>query len=440
MYEWLKSSKGLVKSIIGTIGVKGLSMIIGLFTTAAYMHYFSSNEILGVWLALVSILNWIINFDLGIGNGLRNKLVIALNEGNKKQVKCYISSAYVILGVISLIILIIGNCFLEFIDWNSLLNVSTLIFDKDMLLLVVRITFSGIILQFFLRLIISILYALQKPAIANLITLISNSLILVFASLFRLESIEKSMVILSIMQAVTVNLPLLIATIWVFASWLKEEKPNLHYYISDMAKNILSLGYQFFWIQLALLVINSTNDFLIAHLFGPNYVVEYQIYDKIFILLSSGFSLITVPIWSAITKASVEQKKDWIRKTYHVLLILAGLVCIVAIILPLIYQSIVNIWLGTKTISISIMNAYIFAFYNSILVFNYASASVANGLGILNVQIKCNTAAAILKIPLVFLISYFINNWICVILVNILIMLPCTIMQPIAIRKHMNAN
>lgn len=437
MLEWLKNSRVLLKSIIGTVGVKGLSLIISLFTTAAYMHYFKNQEILGVWLALVSMLNWIISFDLGIGNGLRNKLVEALSEGNQRLIKQCISSAYVLLGVVSLVILVVGNILLGYIPWNAVLNISTEILRPEIMLIVVRITFSGVILQFFLRIIISVLYALQKPAIANLVTLISHSLILLFVCVFRVENIETSMVVLAIMQAITVNLPLIVVTIWIFTHDLKKARPSMKEYLHDLAKKILNLGMQFFWIQLALLVINSTNDFLIANVYGPGYVVEYQVYDKIFILLSSGFSLITVPIWSAVTKALVEENYVWIKKTYKMLMLVAVAVSVIAFVLPLVYQWIVNIWLGDAAIEVKLINAYMFAIYNIILIFNYASTSIANGIGQLGVQMKCNTVAAILKIPLVFLVSYLLKEWIGIILVNIIIMLPCAILQPMTIMRYL---
>lgn len=432
MLEWLKSSKALVKNIAGTIGVKGLSLLISLFTTAAYMHYFSSTEVLGVWLALVSMLNWIMNFDLGIGNGLRNKLVSALYSKDDNLVRQCISSSYLILGGVSLVILLAGNFILGLIDWNELLSISESMLRSAALLLIVRITFSGVILQFFLRLIISILYAMQKPAVANLIALISHSLILVFVCRFRMHDIEESMIVLAVMQAITVNIPLIIATLWVFIKYLPYAVPNIKCYQSRLAKSVLNLGCNFLGIQLSLLIINSTNDFLITNLFGPEYVVQYQVYDKIFILLSSGFSLITVPIWSAVTKACVENRGSWIKKTYQMLLLIAILVCAVAMVLPLIYQSLVNIWLHDKAIKISILNAYFFAIYNIILTFNYASTSIANGLGKLKLQIWCNTVAAVIKIPFVFFLRRFIDNWICVVLVNIMLMLPCAILQPIA--------
>ena len=206
----------LITSIFGTIGVKGLSLLISLFTTSAYMHYFADDKVLGTWLSLITILNWIINFDLGVGNGLRNKLVQALADNDKVKAKQYVSSGYVILGVVSLIIIVIGNIGFSFVDWNSLLNISQDIINPEILVLVVRILFSGIILQFFLRTIISILYAVQKPALANLITLLSHSLILLFVSFTHIENVSKSLVVLAVIQCIAVNLPMILATLYIF--------------------------------------------------------------------------------------------------------------------------------------------------------------------------------------------------------------------------------
>lgn len=58
--------------------VKGLSIIVTFATTPLFIHYFNNNEILGIWYTLLSILIWFLNFDLGIGNGIRNNVVKAI--------------------------------------------------------------------------------------------------------------------------------------------------------------------------------------------------------------------------------------------------------------------------------------------------------------------------------------------------------------------------
>ena len=76
-----KDNTGIVlRNTLMASMVKGGSLFIALFTTPAYMHFFNNDEVLGVWFTMLSVLAWILNCDMGIGNGLRNHLVYAINE------------------------------------------------------------------------------------------------------------------------------------------------------------------------------------------------------------------------------------------------------------------------------------------------------------------------------------------------------------------------
>lgn len=61
----------------------------------------------GVWSTLLSIVSWIVLFDIGIGNGLRNKISESLAQNNKQEAHNYISTAYTIIGSISVILILI---------------------------------------------------------------------------------------------------------------------------------------------------------------------------------------------------------------------------------------------------------------------------------------------------------------------------------------------
>ena len=78
-----KNDKIIYKNVLGALLVKGGALIVNLFTLPAYIKYFNQNEVLGVWYTVLSLLNWILTFDLGIGNGLRNHLTEALANGNR---------------------------------------------------------------------------------------------------------------------------------------------------------------------------------------------------------------------------------------------------------------------------------------------------------------------------------------------------------------------
>ena len=88
---------------------KGGSLILSLFNTRLYILYFGNDTILGGWYAILSILNWILYFDLGIGNGIRNKIVVPLERKDYSVVKKYVSTGYVVIGVISGAIIVVGS-------------------------------------------------------------------------------------------------------------------------------------------------------------------------------------------------------------------------------------------------------------------------------------------------------------------------------------------
>ena len=422
-------NRNLLNNIVGTIVIKGVAMFLNLFTMPAYIRYFQNNEILGVWFSLVSILNWILTFDLGIGNGLRNHLVPALHAKDVAKIKQLISSAYFMLGVVSLFLGGIGYFLIGKLNINVILNVSSQEIENRILVESVRIVFLGVILQFFLRIITSIFYAMQKTALPNLLTLISSISILFFVKTYKTDLVTSRLIALSIAQAVCVCLPLLVATIWTFTNKLKYAKPNIKMIDWKIGKQVVGLGGEFFVIQICLMLITSTNEILISYLAGPSYTVEYQVYNRIFYMIVTLFSLLTQPMWSAFSQANAEKNYLWMKSVYQKFKFLALLGSIGGIGLAIIFKPIVFIWLGKDSISVSIEYALCFAILMSVTIFINSATCIANGMNELRCQIIWTIVGAVAKIPVSFLLVRITDSWIGVVMANIIVLCPLLIMQ-----------
>lgn len=98
----------IVKNIIAAFLIKGGSLFLGFVTMPAYMRYFPNQTVLGVWFTILSIMTWLFIFDLGIGNGLRNKLVDSLVRNDELRSKKLLSSAYIIFSAIAGVFAILG--------------------------------------------------------------------------------------------------------------------------------------------------------------------------------------------------------------------------------------------------------------------------------------------------------------------------------------------
>lgn len=180
LYRKFDHNRSLIYNIVGTFAVKGGTMLLSLISMPLYLNYFENNILLGVWFTMHTVLSWILVFDLGIGNGLRNHLTTALARNDRDNAKAYISSAYIMFGAFVAILSLLVLGLSHVVSWNGILNVSEHVIDPADLHQGVNITLVGIIFSFILRLINPVLYALQKSALPNFLAFIGSLLQVAF--------------------------------------------------------------------------------------------------------------------------------------------------------------------------------------------------------------------------------------------------------------------
>jgi len=430
------NSKTVVLNVFGAFVVKGAALLLSVFILPAYLRFFDDRSVLGLWFTIVSILSWFLNFDLGIGNGLRNQLVKALTQNNKDDVKKYITSAYVSTGIVTLVFGVIFWFILDYIDWNWLLNIRENSIPHATLLLSIKITVLGIIAQFFFRLISFILYAIQYSFINNLLVLISSLGMFLYVILAIPGTDAQNMLSLAIVNAVTANVPLIVVTILIFSSKLRYAIPRPRFYSNRYAKSVLGLGLVFFLIQVAYMILVNTNEFLITFFTGSNNVVDYQIYQKLFTLIGVFFSLVLTPISSIVIKALEEKKHHWVNKLYQKLFRMACMACVTQFTMVFFLQPLLNLWLQEKTILVNYWYAICFAMMGSLMIFNGVLSSIANGLGKLQPQLYFFGLGAILKLSLAWGLVTSFASWIGIILTNIIVLGTYCFVQTLILNRY----
>lgn len=416
--------------------IKGGSLFIGLFTTPAYMHFFNDNEVLGVWFTMLSVLTWILNCDMGIGNGLRNQLVYAINERDWDKTKKYISSSYIFLFGVAFLILIFVEVLGRFISWNSIFNISPEIVDTFSFTTAIQILLAAIVLQFVLRLATSILYALQEAFVPGLLNLTTNVLMLVFVIISNVTGKNNNIVSMATAYLFAVNIPLVIATIWIFVYKIPEARPSSTHFRKDYALSILKVGTVFLWLQLISMVVDNTNNYMITLFIDNSAVVEFQIYNKIFSLPVTMIMLLTTSLWSTITKAKAENNWDWIERSYNKFLLIVALLSGLEFIIIIPLQWIFNIWLGDRTIPVNYSIAFVFALYGTMMSLRIILANYSNGLCELRIQAIYMTIGAIVNIPLAYLFSRIFRSYVAIVIANILSMIPFCIAQMAWCQKY----
>lgn len=433
-------SKQLLINIIFSLVVKGLAIIVSLINMPVFMNYFKSNSILGLWFTLLSMLNWILTFDLGIGNGLRNYLVISFEKNDKQESKKLISSAYFSIGIFIIILSIITFIVVPYVNWNILCNVSETIIEKSVLSKTIRILLLGIWIQLFLKIIQSILYSMQKPAIPNMLVLISNTLLLLCTFILKTGNQSNDLIRLAIAYVFTANIPMLITTLVLFNTKLKGLGFNIKFISMKHSKKILSLGISFLMLQLLTMLVFNTREFYIMKFVDPSSVVNYQIYNRLFSLVSTFFILAMTPLWSAITQAIAQNDYKWVKGVYKKGIMLFSFLSIGSVLVVALSQILINIWLGEKAITINYLICIMFVIYNIQYMWISLHSQFENGLGYLKIQ-KIGFVIATILLPIIIVLM--VNNWKywwIIVIANIIALLPLCIMQPINLNKIIISN
>lgn len=390
-------SKKMYKNTVAMIGIRGVSMILTLISAPIMLHHVDRADY-GVLLTLTSIVGWVGYMDVGLGNGLRNKLPEFLAKGDFHSAKKIVSSCYVTLAIYVALIIVIFLMVSPFVDWLGVLNSPTS--DAGEIRGLTNVVFIAFCIQFLFGLINSILFAYQMPAFQSLFTFVGQ-----FVALIALVIQVYVFDVTSVLQIGAVNsiippLVLFWGSIGLFRTKLKEIAPSFKLFEFKSVGSILSLGLKFFVLQMITIVLFQANSIIIARVVSPEAVVEYNLAFKYVSLLTMIFTIVITPVWSATTDAYVRKDFEWINKT----LSFSRKVCIasifIGVLMVLASKFVYGMWLGRGSIDINYSTTGLILLYISFEMLYKVYGTIINGTGKVFAQIILTGIIAIIYIPL----------------------------------------
>ena len=378
-----------------------MSIIVSFLTISFSLKLLDTNKY-GIWLAISSTVSWISILDIGLANGLRNKVAEYLAIGNYKEAKIAVSSTYAILSMIVLPILLLFAIFLKFANWNSIFNTRL---NEQELLFTVATVFVGLLLQFFLKPISSILQGDQKIYKANLIQLICNFVPLIPIILFS-KYLKGSMASLAFAQTILPVFVMIFYTLVLFRKQYAAIRPSVKHVNLAKSKSLFGLSLAFFIVQIAGVFLFSTSEIIITREFGGADVTLYNLLYKYFSTTTLVLNIILATYWSAFTHAFALNDVEWIKASIRKLvricwLLFAGILLQFALVVP-----VFKIWVGGK-IHVPLLLSLNMVIYFSVVLFAAMYSMVLNGTGKVKVQAIVSFATAVLHIPVVL---FFIRD------------------------------
>ena len=383
------------KNILGLFALQGINILIGLLLVPITLGYLDETKY-GIWITLTSVINWAAIFNVGLGNGLRNKLAESIALNKMQLARKYVSTTYFLIAGIFGVIFIIFSIFNPYIPWDKILNTTSNL--KEELIILTYIVFGFFSLKMVLQLIGAIYNAYQRPAMVNgyqtigrIITLISVLIIVKGNgnSLLKLGFVLSVMPVLAFFSANFVG----------YTSTFKLIKPGFKFIDLKYSKDLIGLSAKFFLLQISGIILYTTDNLIITQLFSPAEVTPYQIAHKYFGILLMFFMIIVTPFWSAITDAYTKKEFSWIRKSIKNLIKIWILVLIGLIIMLFISQFVYKFWIGDKT-QIPFSLSMYWAIFIAVQSLNAIFVHFINGTGFIKLQMLVGGIAAVFNIPL----------------------------------------
>ncbi|MGG9970616.1 lipopolysaccharide biosynthesis protein [Ferruginibacter sp. SUN002] len=411
------------KSVFKNVGIgfasKGLSIFISFLQIPITLSILSKAEY-GVWLTLFSIAGWLAYFDLGLGNGLRNKLTETLAEENLIKAKKLVSTAYVALSTLFLFVIILFAAIIPFIPWTKVLN-TTAISETDLQILV-YCCFICAIVNFVANLIQTILAANHLSGKGNMLSLYNQVLILLSTLLIKYLHPDNAFLFIGIILSIAPLFVNITASIIFFKGRFKTIAPSIKQYDRSYLKEVMSIGLKFFVIQVAVLIIFSTDNILITQLYLPEEVASYNFVYKYFSVISLFFGIIATPLWTMYTDAYKKNDIVWMENNIKRLLKLFVVAVFGVILMTLLSDFIMHIWLG-KSYNSTMLFVFVVGVYTLQTVWNNIFVLPLNAMGKLNLQMGLAIWAAVINIPLAILLSHVIHTVVSIVIANILSLL-----------------
>ncbi len=427
-------SKRAKKNIAVSVLLKGASIIIGLMLVPLTLNYVGPDKY-GIWITISAIISWFTFFDIGLGNGLRNKFAEALAQGNKELARVYVSTTYAILIPLILLVYILFILVSPLLDWTKLLNTSPEMGGELSKCVIIVFTFFS--LSFVFKLISTLLNADQKTAISDSFVVIGHFLSLI--TVFILTKITTgSLILLGTCLGATPVVVLLIANFYFFSRDYKEYFPSLKYVDLGYIRDLAGVGVQFFLLQISVIIIFSTDNIIIAHLFGPKEVTPYNISYRYFSMSTMVSAIILAPFWSAFTEAYYRGDISWVRKSMKKLIKIWLLMFSCTIFMVLFANTFYRLWVGSK-IEIPFVLSALMGLYVIIVTWNSIFAQFINGVGKIRLQVYYGVFGAIINIPLsVFMAKNLNLGSSGVILATCISLLGGTVLGPIQCKRIIN--
>jgi O-antigen/teichoic acid export membrane protein len=381
-------------------GARVIGLLASLVTVPMTFSYLGQ-ERYGLWMVLISIISMMGFADLGIGNGLMNAISEACGKDDRDLAREYVSSAFVLMLCIAVILAVAGAAAYPFMPWVRLFNVKSG---------AVAAEGAGAFLVLYAWFVISIPLGVVTRAQAGLQQGYFPQIIGAFGSLATLIALLAVIALHgSLAWLVFASTFGAIASTAVNGWILFREHPWLiparHAYRASSASKILKLGLMFFVLQCAVAVGYTSDNIVIAQVLGAAAVAAYAVPQKLFSFVSLVVGMAIGPLWPAYGEAIARGDVAWVRRVFlGSLRITVAITVPICTLLVLAGPWILKAFFG-KSLHASMSLLVVLGAWGVVSSISNVTSMLLNGAGVLRIQTFLAVVASLSNLALSIVLS-----------------------------------
>jgi O-antigen/teichoic acid export membrane protein len=429
-----RRNRRIALSILASGGARGLQMITTLALIPLAYGYLGV-ERFGFWVALTSATAFLAFADLGIGNGLINRIAEAEAREDYALAQVQLSTAFWMLCAIALGL---GAAFVPLflgIDWPTWFRLSASADPFEVNWSIIA-AFSCFAIQIPLSVASKVRAGHQEGYLNSMFEAFGSCCMVagVFAVVHWGGGLAMLVLCASGVPALG-SLANLVDLIW-RKYWLR---PSWRTFSPAAARNLLTVGSMFFLVNLSAAFTFTSDTVLAIRIFGPETAASFSIGVKLFGVGYTVAGICLLPLWPAYSEAMGRMDTDWVRRAFarSTLLSLAAS-ALLALLLFFVANPLASLWLRTSVLLPVPLSAAL-AFWMVVQMIAMAVGIFFSGTGLIRFVTTIVVICAVVAFPAKILLSHAMGPsgiiWASVLSYVAFIIIPSAIVIPKFFRR-----
>jgi O-antigen/teichoic acid export membrane protein len=338
----LERYRRIALTTVSGMTVRVIGSLLGLVSVPLVLAYLGK-ERFGLWAIITTLVAWVSLFDLGMANGLVNMLSAAHGRGEQDEAGKYLSTAFVALVIMALVLCLVMVVCLGVVPWGAVLGARGVADEAT-----IRWSVAAALTIFVMSLPFSVTQqvyaAYQRTYVWNGFLLAGS--ILGFLGLLLTIRLRVAMPVLIFVSGVAVPFTTMAAYVFATSRAMPWLRPSLSKVSRSALRDLLSLSIPIFLYQVGALVVNETQSILLAHRCDLSTVAAYSIGMRVYMLIIVVIQIGTNSFIPALREAFERGDHDWTTRAFARLLrVRIGMATAGGLFLILFGNTLLSLWL-----------------------------------------------------------------------------------------------